>query len=273
MLLVIREKLGLRRRSPAGARLRKDVVEFLALPQTEQQSCIDELFRFSSEVFDCKSRRSFERMVSAAALRDVRLLILRDGRGKMCGYNLVRRVEARVNGQSVDLFRAVAAMAPAYRRSSSTLGFGLSTAFAHKLKNPLRATYYVGLLVHPSAYYLFAKHAHEIWPWYGRETPPEKYALLRQLAAACGVEIEDDEQPYVAYDGAPTRETETESEHWRRHPRPEVQLFMRLNPRYSDGYGLVTLIPLTWVNLGIATLRSMVGRLRRRLRGASQRGD
>ena len=244
--------------------LTKQVVDFTRAAPPIRAACLDDLFTFSSGMFENETREGFEKMLTAEGLRDARILFFRDGDGRVQGYNMVRRFAPIVDGRPVDLFRAVAAMAPEYRGGGSTLGFGMMLAVKRKLRHPLRPCYYIGALVHPSSYYLFAKNAADIWPRHDRDTPPDIRALIAKLAETTGIDITDATHPFVTFDGVPTRQDAGEAAFWRDHPRPEVQLFLKLNPRYSEGYGLVTLVPLTWKNLAVGAFRAATAGLRRR---------
>jgi hypothetical protein len=244
--------------------LTKQVVDFIRAAPPLRAACLDDLYTFSSGIFENDTRDGFEAMLTADGLLDARILFFRDGGGRVRGYNLVRRFQPAVDGRPVDLFRAVAAMAPEYRGGGSTLGFGMALAIKRKLRHPARPCYYIGALVHPSSYYLFAKNTAEIWPRHDRVAPPETRALIAQLARATGIDIADPAHPFVTFDGVPTRQDADEATFWRDHPRPEVQLFLKLNPRYGEGYGLVTLVPLTWKNLAVGAFRAATAGLRRR---------
>ena len=99
---------------------------------------------------------------------------------------------------------------------------------------------------------------------YGNGIAEEVAPLIAKLAETTGIEITGPTQPFVTFDGVPTRQDAGEAAFWRGHPRPEVQLFLKLNPRYSEGYGLVTLVPLTWKNLAVGAFRAATAGLRRR---------
>lgn len=244
--------------------LTKHVVDFTRAAPPVRAACLDALFTFSSGMFENETREGFERMLTAAGLREARILFFRDGDGQVRGYNMVRRFAPIIDDRPVDLFRAVAAMAPEYRGGGSTLGFGMSLALRRKLRHPLRPCYFIGALIHPSSYYLFAKNAVDIWPRSDRDPSRETHDLIRRLAEVSGMEINDPDHPFVSFVGVETRQTPDEAAHWRDHPRPEVQLFLKLNPRYGDGYGLVTLVPLTWKNLAVGAVRAAAAGLRRR---------
>lgn len=247
-------------------KLTKQVVDFIDTAPSARAACIDELYAFSSAMFENEIREGFESMLTAEGMTDAQILLFRDGGGRVQGYNMVRRFEPLVDGRACDLFRAVAAMAPEYRGGGSTLGFGLTLAVRRKFRHPTRPCYYIGTLVHPSSYYLFTKNAAEIWPCHDKETPPDIHDLIHRLAEISGIEVTDPDAPYVTYIGVPTRQDAAEAEFWQNHPRPEVQLFLKLNPGYSDGYALVALVPLTWTNLATAAFRSATAGFRRRRR-------
>jgi len=46
-----------------------------------------------------------------------------------------------------------------------------------------------------------------------------------------------------------TRDRVDETAYWHASDKPDVQLFLRLNPGYRQGQGLVILVPLTLGNM------------------------
>lgn len=246
--------------------LTKHVYEFPRPNELTQADFFDELVAFAATMFSNDDRAGYEAMIETDGVRNIRVLLWRDVREAIQGFVFVRHVETEVDGQSCDVFRAVAAMTPTYRRAGKALGFGISTAVAHKLRHPLRRSYYLGSLIHPSAYYMFARYTPTMWPNHRNETPPAMAALMARVARASSLELVAETQPLLAFEAVMTRETEAEAAFWRAHRRPEVQSFLRWNPDYDQGRGLVVLIPLSAHNLTLGTARYLTRRLRRWLR-------
>jgi hypothetical protein len=116
--------------------------------------------------------------------------------------------------------------------------------------------FYLGSLVHPSSYSLFAKYFGEVWPRAEQETPPELLSFMDELATEFGLERVHPDNPLVRDVGWRTRESEMEREYWLHCDKPSARYFVEANPGYSEGHGLVTVVPLTVGNM-TSMIRSM----------------
>ena len=76
-------------------------------------------------------------------------------------------------------------------------------------------------------------------------------------------EFDDPPSPYVRLANERTREAEDEPEFWRTSDNPIIRYYVETNPRYAEGRGLITLVPLTWTNLILSSVKfgtAMLGR-------------
>ncbi len=49
-----------------------------------------------------------------------------------------------------------------------------------------------------------------------------------------------------------TKATSSEKHFWRSSPNPHVRFYLANNPKFTDGNGLLTFIPITLVNLALS---------------------
>jgi hypothetical protein len=62
------------------------------------------------------------------------------------------------------------------------------------------------------------------------------------------------ENPFILDVGWKVHETEEEKSYWLNCQKEDVRFFLRINPNYHDGHGLLTLAPLTVKNLILSYL-------------------
>lgn len=246
-------------------KLIKSQVDILALSGAERTDFFDEWFALYDEIFDGFDRPGLENYYGDSNSSQIRMQVMRTADGKMVGFNAVRLYPVEIDGKERDAFRSTAGMKREYRGGSSTIAFGLQLAVAYKIKHPFRGVYYFGSMLHPSSYYVLSKYAYEMWPRHDRETPPKIDRLIASLAEARKYEFDDPPSPYVRMASERTREAEDEPEFWRTSDNPVVRFYLRTNPRYAEGRGLITLIPLTWTNLVLSAFKFGGRMLSRRL--------
>lgn len=247
--------LGLSWMQPRRSELRKIEIDPAALSPAGRGRFFDEFFAVYDAIFDGYSRDELEANFEPGEVAASRIQVMRDGGGAMVGFNAVRLYSYDLLGRRRDIFRSIAGMLPGHRGGSATIAFGLRLAAAHKLRHPSRPTYYFGSLLHPSAYRVMAKYAHVIWPRPDRRTPEDIDALISALADARGYAFDDPPSPYVRLARERTRQNDDEHEFWSNSEDPAIRFYLETNPRYSEGRGLTTLIPLTWTNLVLSTAR------------------
>ncbi|HEY8212194.1 MAG TPA: cyclic nucleotide-binding domain-containing protein [Myxococcaceae bacterium] len=227
------------------------------LTSAEREALVTALYRIQVEVFDGVSREAFARYVVLSKAERTRILVHRDEAGVIVGYFALHVFEREMNGEPVAVFRAEAGTMRAYRGANSNTRFGLKHGLAYLLSHPGRRAFYLGSLVHPSSYSLFAKHFPDsVLPRAGAEVPAQMLQLMNDLAGEFGLDRVDPANPLVRQVGWKTRDTEAERSYWQRCDRPAARFFVEANRGYGEGHGLLTLVPVT-----LAALASMAGQV------------
>ncbi|ATB32912.1 cyclic nucleotide-binding domain-containing protein [Melittangium boletus] len=216
----------------------------------------EDLYDVHRRIFDGVERESFARYVVESKATHTWILVHHDEAGRTVGYCAVHLFEKRFAGRPTAVVRMEAGLLRAFRGGHANVRFGLHMILRYLLRNPGQRMFYLGSLVHPSSYSVFTSYCGEVWPRRGTTTPGELLSFMDELAVEFGLERVESSNPLVRHVGWRTRETEMEREYWRCCDKLPVRYFIEANPGYSEGHGLVTLVPLTMTNL-LGVLRSM----------------
>ncbi|HVE82298.1 MAG TPA: cyclic nucleotide-binding domain-containing protein, partial [Myxococcales bacterium] len=246
---------------------RSEVVVPGELSREEREKLIDALYKVQREVFDGVDRKAFAKYVVLSQAERTSILVHKNKAGAIVGYFAVHVFERELNGEPVAIFRAEAGTMREYRGCNSNTWFGLWQGLRSVLANPKRRIYYLGSLVHPSSYSLFAKYFPVVFPSAGVETPAEAVALMNEMAEEFGLEQVDAENPLIRKVGWKTRDTEAERAYWKRCDRPAARFFVETNKGYSQGHGLLTLVPVSLAAMACMA-RQMIGQKLARIRDA-----
>lgn len=238
-----------------------DVVDPSALSPEARQRLASELFQTHRQVFSGLSQQEFTDYVFRDHGAATRIEIYREANGTIVGYCAAHRYPRVVAGRPATIFRAEAGLLLAYRGHASTWLFGLLSALKYKRRHPLRPVYYLGMLVHPSSYCLLAEHFPVIYPSRRHETPWEVAEAMKALAASFEFPPVRD-NPMVRDVGWITRGTPEQHRSWTESAHLDVRFYLSLNPNYTKGFGLVTLVPLSFANLAGGLLRHIWLRLK-----------
>lgn len=233
-----------------------EIITPSTLSTEARRELTDALYAVHNQIFDGPERASFAKHVVDSEAEHTWIGVHKNEAGEIVGYLARHIYERQINGETVAVFRAQAGSLRAYRGSNINARFGLTLAMRYMMKHPGRKKVYMGLLVHPSSYTLFAKSCGEVWPRRDAQVPPELLAFMDELANEFGLERVDPANPLVRHMGWRTRETEAEREYWQRCDKPEARFFIEANPGYVEGHGLVTVVPATAANV-LSLMRSV----------------
>lgn len=131
---------------------------FGACAPAERRGFIDALYKVHCEVFDGASRDAFAAYVVESQGEHTWINVPRNPAGEIVGYFALHIFERDLNGDASAIFRAEGGTLRAYRGADTNTSFGLKLGLPYLLRHPGRRVYYLGSLVHPSSYCLFAKH-------------------------------------------------------------------------------------------------------------------
>lgn len=212
------------------------------LDPAARQEFIDALYKVHCEVFDGVSRDSFAKYVVESPAEHTWINVHRNDAGEIVGYFALHVFERELAGKASAIFRAEAGTLRAYRGGNTNMRFGLKLGVPYLLRYLGRRFYYLGSLVHPSSYCLFAKHFDVIWPSSRHPPPPAVLAFMDELANSFGLERVSPDNPLTRQVHWITRDSEVERNYWRNCDKPAARFFIEANPGYSEGDGLVTLI-------------------------------
>jgi hypothetical protein len=237
---------------------RSEVVVPKSLSPEERGKLTDALYEVHRQIFDGVERESFAKYVVESKAEHTWIQVHKNEAGEIVGYFALHVFEKELGGVPTSVLRAEAGSLRAYRGGNANARWGLTMGLRYLLRNPGRRAFYLGSLVHPSSYSLFAKYFGEVWPRREAVVPPELLAFMDELATGFGLEKVDLANPLVRHVGWRTRETEMEMEreYWLHCDKPAARFFVEANPGYVEGHGLVTVVPITMSNV-LDMIRSM----------------
>ena len=228
---------------------RSNVVVPNKLGSAARQELIDALYRVHCEVFDGVSRDAFAKYVVESQAEHTWINVHRNLAGEIVGYFALHVFERELAGKASAIFRAEAGTLRAYRGGNTNTRFGLKLGLPYLLRNTGRRVYYLGSLVHPSSYCLFARHFDVVWPSTRHPPPPAVLAVMDELANSFGLERVSFDNPLTRQVHWITRDSEVERAYWRQCDKPAARFFVEANPGYGKGDGLVTLVSIDSHNL------------------------
>jgi CRP-like cAMP-binding protein len=228
---------------------RSEVIVPNKLDPAARQDLIDGLYKVHCDVFAGVTKDSFTHYVVESKAEQTWINVHRSAQGDIVGYFALHIFERELGGRPSAIFRAEAGTRRAYRGGNTNTRFGLKLGLPYLLRHPGRPVYYLGSLVHPSSYCLFAKLFRVVWPSIEHPPPPQILACMDELANSFGLERVDPANPLTRQVHWITRDSEVERHYWRHCDKPAARFFIKANPGYGEGDGLVTLVQVDARNL------------------------
>jgi hypothetical protein len=245
------------------------------LDLAEKQQFEDELHDLNSRIFRGADRASIVKYVVDSKAEHTWIQLYRGEDGALGGYVAVHIYELEIDGKLTAIVRCQTGTLRRYRGANLMAGFFAERLLRYLVAHPLRPLYLLGIAVHPSSYGQLVRYADEVWPREGVETPAEILGLMDKLGDVFGFERVDPENALVRNGGWRTIDSGGDRAYWERCDRPGVQFFLRENPGYVEGHGLLTLAPFTLgaVTRGLARyMRAKSARRARKLVARARAG-
>lgn len=242
--------------------VRNEVIDPKNLEPAEKEALISALYSVHNEVFDGVSREEFARYVVNSPAQKTRIQLSYGQNGELAGYLAMHAFRPTLRGEECTVIRAEAGLRRAYRGNASTASFAISNLLQTKwdYRGPL---YYLGCLVHPSSYTIFANNAPAVWPAPNVEIPNDLLELMMQLGEEFHLEMVDPAKPLVRKVGWVTRDTEAEKQYWQNCDLAGARYYLEQNPGYFQGHGLLTLLPLDGASMAKMILNTGTSRLKK----------
>lgn len=217
---------------------RTSIINPDALSDSEREIFTDALYQAHCRTFRGVSREAFSSYVVSPPAHRTRIFVVHGKSGAFRGYTAFHVYLAEIDSQPVAIVRMEAGVDPDFREKSLSIPFVLRELLSVCLGYRDRQILFVASFVHPSAYVIFERHAPDMWPRPGVQTPPEVAEMMPQIARL--------------FDMTPSSSPGTYRIGWitktcrpPRTIRSAARFFMERNPGYKSGDGLLTVIPVS----------------------------
>ena len=223
------------------------------LTRGERQNLSESLYKVHKQIFKGLNEKEFDHYVVNSPANLTKIFIYRNKRKKeIIGYFAVHRFEKFIDDKPLVIFRAEAGLLPEYRHKNANISFWFKEAIKFKILHPNKDVYYLVCPINPSVYARLAKYIYKVYPKYNSIIPSQIEKLMLQLADEFGLEKVDENKPFVRKVGWITQATENEKVFWQSSDNLHIRFYIDLNPDFDKGNGVLTLMPLTFLNLFIS---------------------
>lgn len=241
------------------------------LAHDDRQQLIDELYEVHDTIFAGEDKTIFAHSIMPSDASDGCMLLHAEPGGRLVGYCCLHLFLYRHDGRKVKVLRGQFGLLKDYRGSHRNVSFLFYRTLRFWLSPPWCPTYLLEAMIHPSSYLLMHHYVRTMWPAPGPRVQRGLAELVDRLKGCTGYPTVTHEPVVVVATGASTRETTHDTAYWQGCDKLAVQYFLKHNPGYREGHGLLAIAAVSLANVGHAVLRigRVLWRRRFRLRSAA----
>jgi hypothetical protein len=222
-----------------------------------------ELYVVHEQIFGGLSFEDFKEYVVERPAYRTWVWVKHDGAGRLVGYHSTHVFQLTAASRRMTVVRMEAGTLPSARGRDLTMLHNVLRLLLVWLSQPWRRFCIFAALTHPSSYTFLAHYAPVIYPHVDRPIPAKTMGLMEELAEAFELQRVDEGDPMVRSVNWVTLESPEETYRWQNSRRRDTRFYMKHNPGYAAGHGLLTYIPFNGAILLRSLARFLVGRGRR----------
>ncbi|HEY5715889.1 MAG TPA: hypothetical protein VIS54_05690 [Psychromonas sp.] len=222
-------------------------------PDTLAKRC-QELYGVNCQIFDGVDIIHFKNKVLFPDAKWTKIRIFKTNTGQAVGYCALHGYEKVINAKKIIIFRTQTGILRDYRKQGYVSPFFLKEVIKYKAFNPFKKSYLFCTLVHPSSYHLISKFFFRYYPNRKHATPPDELDRMSLIADLFHEVQLPNFDPSLREVGWITKQTVEEQKELANSSDPDTRFFLKKNPDYDKGLGLITLVPLRLENLLISSL-------------------
>lgn len=210
---------------------------------------IESLYELNCRIFDGVDRDTFIHYVVLPEAKLTKIHIFKNPDGEIIGYFSTHHFEKNIGKKVVPVLRGEIGILPEYRRKHYIAKAIIKAGLLNRLRYSFKELYVLGCFISPAMYSLIASVAYRAYPNFRYPTPNKVEYLMLKLAEEFQLKKTDEQKPFIRNIGWISKETDLASAGSVDKQKEEVRFYLRQNPLYGNGFGLETLIPLSFVNM------------------------
>lgn len=239
------------------------------LDPAARRALIDAIYPLHRQVFAGIDRAEFEAYVLEPGTPHRWLVVVRAGDSAV-GYSTVHVRDLVVNGAPIRLVRGAGGLLPAHRKQGAPIlsRFVAARCSWAMLTAQGRPTWFAGAIMSPASHRMVATMLSGMSPRPERPPSPEMTHLLHGVADAIGMPPSITGDPGVRRAGWTVHFSDAARARIAASTDPTTRYFLKRNPHFADGEGIVFLAPVTVRQIASTVVQIGADQLSRRLRRA-----
>lgn len=214
-----------------------------ALSPNEKSDLASRLYKVHCEIFEGVDFEEFKGYIFAPGADRTRIYTFCNSEDQLVGYIAVHNLLIQLEKRRIRVLKTEVGLLRRYRGNNSSLGILFREGLRAWFRNGFRNLWFVATPVHPNPYCAVARQMHEMYPRFDQEVPSRIGSLMDQISQQLTLKRPSKGSRWVRKVGWRVRNTSQESKSVKQSKDPHVQFYLKHNASYSNGNGLMILVP------------------------------
>jgi len=232
-----------------------------SLKPKEQETFGDELYGLHELIFCSGNKEIFLRYTVFSPARRTKITVYRNTIGRLVGYFAIHHFHLRVAGERAIIMRGEGGFLEEYRHHHSSQRLILKEVVLLRIRHPFAPLYTLSCFISPVMYYVAVKDCYRLYPNRRLTTPERIFTIMQQLSEEFQLAEMDERYPYMRNVGWVVRYSAEKMASLSRTANKDIRFFLEQNPRYHEGYGLLTMMPVTTLNVVLSAINFLLSLL------------
>lgn len=234
----------------------------------QKEGLTDRLFAIHDQIFDGVSREDLRRYVIEPNSKLTKIWFFLNDAGQEVGYITFQVFETGSRRADPMVYRTEVGMLPAYRGNNAAMKVLFWQCALSYIQSLFQTSYFLATPIHPNPYCAASKGTKHFYPRPNQETPAPILEVMKTLSERLGIQGGITDRPFEKHVGWIVRNSPEQRRKLETSIDPLVQFYLKENPDYAQGKGLMILIPICFANgfYGVGKMgRKMIRRMIKKL--------
>lgn len=236
----------------------------------EKEAFTEELYQLHSQIFDGVSRSQFVRYVIDPSTEVTKIFVFRNAAGTAVGYLTfqVFLTQIRQGRRMARRFvvRTETGLLPAYRGHAPISRILLRESIRFWIRKGFPKGYFLATPISPIPYAVMNRSVHRMYPRPGQPVPVDVQQVMDSLSDALALEAPAGAADGVKKVGWIVKMDAAQRSRLLAATAADIRFYLRRNPGFEVGNGMLTVIPGGWYNLMMTGMRVLRRAFARRAR-------
>jgi len=219
------------------------------LSPVQKKQFASKLFRLSKIVYGNLSPKIYKTTFLDPHADRSYITVCRNEMDEMVAFFSLHTYHLKIDEKKHIIFRSQTGVQNEYRRKTATIFFQILLFVYYKIMFPFTPIHGFFVILNPGLFAKLSHVLHYIYPSPDHEIPPKELELLKGVMQNFKLVPQNSSFPYLAEIGHNTNSKIKEDKNWQQSDNNSIQYYLKINPKYKQDTGIVTLIPFNWKNI------------------------